>query len=54
VRCAVRKGLIVEWSKMEERLETQDDDWFIPLFCEKHEEPGWKEFAQGGRKKIMI
>lgn len=37
VRCAVRKGLIIEWSQMEERLQTQDEDnWFIPVFCEKH------------------
>ncbi len=40
---------------MEERLQTQDEDnWFIPVFCEKHQENGWKDYNSGGMKKISI
>lgn len=44
----------MEWSQMEERLQNQgDNNWFIPVFCEKHEEAGWKDFTSGGLKKIQ-
>jgi hypothetical protein len=52
VRCAVRKGIIKEWSKMEEIMQNSKEDWFIPVFCEKHEKTGVKEFMSGGFSKL--
>ena len=40
---------------MEERLQSQDEDnWFIPVFCEKHQENGWKDYNSGGMKGIQV
>ena len=53
VRCAVRRGMIKEWNEMEEKLEVKDDDKYMPLFCEKHEYIGHREFREGGKAAIQ-
>ncbi|CDW76823.1 phd zinc finger-containing protein [Stylonychia lemnae] len=52
VRCAVRRGLIQEWEKMEDKAgEAQDN--FIPVFCEDHEKKGYEKFKKGGKQEIQ-
>lgn len=53
VRCAVRRGIIKEWEQIEEAFEDKGDDWYIPLFCEKHEQKGQKAFKEGGKEQII-
>lgn len=35
---------------METRMEKASDDWFIPVFCEKHEAIGTQKFIDGGKE----
>ena len=53
VRCAVRMGLIKQWAEMEELMQDAQDHWYIPVFCEKHEETGHKDFKAGGFSKLL-
>ncbi len=66
VRCAARSQIIQEWDKMEELLgdiELKDKN-FIPIFCSKHREQGYKNFAEkqadttepkaGSKKKAFV
>jgi hypothetical protein len=45
--------MIKEWNEMEEKLEVKEDDNYMPLFCEKHEYIGHKEFKEGGKAAIQ-
>lgn len=38
---------------MEEILTDKEDDWYIPLFCKKHEVTGTKMFKEGGKDRII-
>lgn len=53
VRCAVRRGIIKEWEEMEDLVKNSNDEWYIPVFCTKHQENGYKEFVAGGKEKLL-
>jgi hypothetical protein len=44
VRCAVRRGIIQEWEKMEDLLGDAIDEHFMPVFCLKHQKDGYKNY----------
>eukprot|EP00347_Sterkiella_histriomuscorum_P014716 403359825 len=52
VRCAVRRGVIEEWDKIQEKAGVEDEH-FIPLFCEEHAEKGYKIFKENGKQGIQ-
>ena len=52
VRCAVRRGLIEEWSKIEEKAGDVEEN-FVPIFCEDHAEKGFRMFKEKGRQGII-
>jgi hypothetical protein len=42
VRCAVRRGMIKEWSEFETIINPLAGDWhYLPLYCERHERAGY-------------
>ncbi|CDW90175.1 phd zinc finger-containing protein [Stylonychia lemnae] len=53
VRCAVRRGLIHEWSEYEERYGDQLDQHFVPMFCCNHQDQGSKIFKQQGQQGLI-
>ncbi|CDW90174.1 phd zinc finger-containing protein [Stylonychia lemnae] len=53
VRCAVKRGLIDQWSTYEEKYGEEVSQHFVPIFCCQHQDKGDKLFKQEGQKGLI-